>query len=46
MPPPEPYTLVAYAVITIAPLLLLVAFLYMYRAIGRAGLVGKPTGRA
>lgn len=40
MPPPTPGTSVAYAVITIVPILILVAYWYMYSRIGKLALTG------
>ena len=44
MPAPEPYSMVAIAVISIVPVLILATLLYMYQQIGRAGLVGRRRG--
>ncbi len=44
MPAPSQLPIVAYAVITIIPILFIAAYLYMYSSIGRAGLTGTDVG--
>lgn len=44
MPPPEPFTTAAYAVIVVIPILILVWFYLMYSELGGQAITGDAAG--
>lgn len=44
MPAPEPYSIVAYGVITVVPLIIFVWYYFMFAELGRGSLTGRLSG--